>query len=67
MRISDVIGTLGCLENGRPVLEKEVQDLRMALDQDDTLRTEVMAEYKVTLERLEEILNMKPQPPQRRR
>lgn len=67
MTIMHVLGVLGCLESGRPVSDRQVREVRRVLDQNHTLRTKVTAEYNITVERLEEILNMKPHLPQRRR
>lgn len=67
MTVMHVIGLLGCLENRRPVSEKQVQDVRKALDQNHSLRTKVANQYRVSVERMEEILSMKPHLPQRRR
>lgn len=67
MTVMHVIGLLGCLENRRPVSEKQVQDVRKALDQNHSLRTKVANQYGVSVERLGEILGTKPQLPPRRR
>jgi hypothetical protein len=52
-----VIGILGCLESGRPVSERQVVEVRRALDHNHTLRSKVAKNYGTSVKRVLEILS----------